>query len=76
MRYIVAIKREARNKMTEKLSDILNRVQGLRTVGGDENTGRYQVEATPQALDELNRISSDRLHVEPVIMHERLATAP
>ena len=74
MRYIVAVKREARGKMTESLSDLLDRVPGLQTMGGDENAGRYQVEATPQALDELNRISADRLHVEPLIMHERVAT--
>ena len=76
MRYIVAVKREARDKMTEKVSDILNRVQGLETVGGDERSGRYQIEATPQAVDELNRISSDLLHVEPLIAHQPLATTP
>jgi len=75
MRYIVAVKREARNQMTEKLSDILDRVPGLQTVGGDEGSGRYQIEATPQAVDELHRISSDRLHVEPVIAHQPLTTS-
>jgi hypothetical protein len=72
MRYVIAVKREARSKMTEKLSDLLNRVRGLKTVGGDESLGRYQVEATPEAVDELNRLSADRLHVEPLIEHERL----
>lgn len=76
MRYIVAVKREARNKMTEKLSDILDRVPGLQTLGGDEWSGRYQIEATPQAVDELNRISSDFLHVEPLIAHQPLAASP
>lgn len=61
--------------MTEKLSELLDRVPELETVGGDENSGRCQVESTPQALDELKRISADRLYIEPIIVHERLTAA-
>jgi hypothetical protein len=68
--YVVAIRREAR-------SDIITAEAWARQVPGvvvkaAGNPSRLVIEASPQAVSEIERRFGDTLIVEPEVRHERL----
>jgi hypothetical protein len=68
--YVVAIRREARLEAVTA-EERVRQVPGVH-VKGAGNPSRIVIEATPQAISEIERRFGDKVIVEPEIRHERL----
>jgi hypothetical protein len=68
--YVVAIRREARSD-TMTAEEWVCQVPGVHVTGAG-NPSRVVIEASPQAVSEIERRFGDTLIVEPEIRHERL----
>lgn len=66
--FVVAIKRNARNRVSHDWVDRLREVDGVEIMG--YGPVRAQIVATPQAIDTLRDILDDNFHIEPVIPHK------
>jgi hypothetical protein len=73
MKYIIAIKREARDSLAGNLLEVVNKVPGVEPVGNSPSPWRLQVEATPEGITELQNATGDKLEVEPLIFHKTLS---
>jgi hypothetical protein len=74
MKYVVALKREARNTFHGSLADYLRPLPGVCQVTGEAGTTRVQVEVTEEGYAEINRLSEGRFHIEPLITHRPIGT--
>jgi hypothetical protein len=68
--YVVAIRREARSG-TVTVVEWIRQVPGVK-VKGPGNPSRIVIEASPQAVSEIERRFGGKVIVEPEICHERL----
>jgi len=68
--YVVAIRHEARLE-TMTVEEWVRQVPGVH-VKGAGNPSRVVIEASHQAVSEIEHRSSDKVIVEPEIRHERL----
>jgi hypothetical protein len=68
--YVVAIRREARSD-TRTAEECVRQVPGVH-IKGAGNPSRVVIEASLQAVSEIERRFSDKVIVEPEIGHERL----
>jgi dephospho-CoA kinase len=68
--YVVAIRREARLEAVTA-EERVRQVPGVY-VKGAGNPSRVVIEATDQAISEIERRFGDKVIVEPEIRHERL----
>lgn len=68
--YIVAAKREARNRVNHDWVDRLRQVEGVEVVGS--GPVRVQIRATPTVINALRKTLGDDFHIEPVIPHKRM----
>jgi hypothetical protein len=68
--YVVAIRREVRST-SRTAEEWVRQVPGVQ-VKGAGNPSRVVIEASPQAVSEIERRFSDKVIVEPEIRHERL----
>jgi len=68
--YIVAAKREARNRVNHDWVDRLRQIEGIEVVG--TSPVRVQIRATPTAIHALRKTLGNDFHIEPMIPHERL----
>jgi hypothetical protein len=70
MKYIIAVKREARDRLGDGLSEVVKGVPGVEPVGSSPNSWRMQVEATPEGITVLKNVTRNDLLIEPLIYHE------
>jgi hypothetical protein len=70
MKYVIAVKREARDTLGDSLSEIVKGVSGVDPVGKSPNPVRMQVEATPEGIAKLQDLIGDKILIEPLILHE------
>jgi hypothetical protein len=68
--YVVAIRREARLE-TVTAEERVRQVPGVHITGAG-NPSRVVIEASSQAVSEIERLFGDKVIVEPEIRHERL----
>jgi hypothetical protein len=73
MKYIIAVKREARDTLDGNLLEVVKNAPGVEPVGNSPSPWRVQVEATPEAITELQNTTGDKLLIEPLIYHEALS---
>lgn len=69
-RYVIAVRRDRRDQMSEPLDDLLSRIDGI-TVTGSGSPGPVQVVATDAAIEQVRDDLADLVHVEPLIEHHR-----
>ncbi len=74
MKYVVAVKREARGQLKGTLAELLKNIPGVQCIVGDADATRLQVELTPEGYEGLQKASQGRLHIEPLILRQRLST--
>ena len=72
MKYIVAVKREARSQMKQPLSQLLAGISGAQNIVGDDSAMRAQADLTPQAIHQLQQVAPDLLYIEPLIAHKAI----
>jgi hypothetical protein len=72
MRYVVAVKREARAEMKQPLSDLLAGISGVQNIVGDDAAMRAQADLTPEAVEELKQAAPEQLYIEPLLAHKAL----
>jgi len=70
-RYVIAVKREERERAPSDLAAALREVAGL-SVEESSNPRRVQVEASPEAIEETRRRFGDLFHIELAIPHRRV----
>ena len=68
--YVVAIRREARSDLMTA-EEWVCQVPGVQ-VKGAGNPSRVVIEASPQAVSEIERRFGDKIFMEPEMRHERL----
>jgi hypothetical protein len=69
-RYVIAVKREERERAPDDLASALREVVGL-SVEESSNPRRVQVEASPEAIEEARRRFGELCYIEPAIPHHR-----
>lgn len=72
--FVVAVKRTMRDQAPADWADQVAGVRGVSLTGG-VNPARIQIEATADAIDEVQR-RFGYCHVEPLIEHHRNANDP
>jgi len=70
MRYVVAVKREARGQWTESLSEFLTRIPGAGNILSSPDSPRVQVDLTTEGVQRLQEVAGHMLHIEPLIPHK------
>ena len=70
MRYVVAIKREARDTAPSDLLPRITESQDLELIGSIQ-FGRMIVDATEDTIDNINREFGSYVYVEPIISYEK-----
>ncbi len=70
-RYVIAVRRDARDRVPEGWVEALGAIEGVAIVGAD-NPARVQVDATPAAIAQARALCGDFAHVEPAIEHRPL----
>jgi hypothetical protein len=70
MKYIIAVKREARDTLDGNLLEFVKKVPGVEPVGNSPSPWRMQVEATPEGITALQLVTGDKLLVERLVYHE------
>ncbi len=71
VRYVIAVKRDMRDRTPADWADRLRGIAGLRLLG-DAGGNRVQVEADEQAIAEAKGLLSPYCHIEPLILHKPL----
>jgi hypothetical protein len=66
--YIIAVRRDARDRVSELWMNQLKAIDGL-TLLGATNPTRVQVLATPDAIERVRELYGDSCHIEPVVEH-------
>lgn len=69
--YVVALKRDRRASAPSDWAAQVRRIAGV-TVIGDASDQRMQIEATDEAIREIQHRFAEDLHVEPVLPRQRL----
>ena len=67
-RYVIAVKREARDRVSSDWTDQLRQIEGLE-VKGAAGGQHAVIEATPAAIEQVRHRFSDMCHIEPEILH-------
>jgi hypothetical protein len=67
-RYVVAVRREARDRVPEDWQARVQATEGV-AVEGAANPQRLQIRATGAAIAEVRRVFGEFLHIEPLISH-------
>jgi len=70
MKYIIAVKREARETLGENLLEIVSHTPGVEPVGNSPSPWRLQVEATPEGIEALKDAGENKLLIEPIVYHD------
>ena len=73
MRYVVAVKREARARMKQPLSKLLAGISGVQNIVGDDAAMRAQADLTPEAVEQLEQVAPGQLYIEPLLAHRALS---
>ena len=68
-RYIIAVRRDARETVPPDWSEKLGQIEDL-TILGPANAKRVQVQASEEAIDRARRLLGDYCHIEPAIYHQ------
>jgi hypothetical protein len=68
--YVVAVKRDKRAEVPPDWLDTVRGTPGV-TIVGDSNPERVQVNATPQAIEDLRRKLGECCHVEKVVRRQK-----
>ena len=68
--YVIAIRREARDKAPPGWQELLQDIQGL-TIHPAANPSRIQVEASAEAIERVRQLVGGFCHIEPVIYHSK-----
>lgn len=69
--YVISIRRDARDRAPADWIDLVRRVAGI-TIRGSAHPDRIQVEASPEAIEELRHSLSSIAHIEKLILHKTL----
>jgi|HubBroStandDraft_5_1064220.scaffolds.fasta_scaffold2330322_1 hypothetical protein len=68
--YVIAIRREAREKVAPGWESSLIGIEGL-FIRGVPNAGRIQVDASDLAIEDAKRRLGDSFYIEPTNAHHR-----
>lgn len=68
--YLIAVKRESRDKAQDNWADALDTVEGVEAQPNPLRPDRRQVHATASGIEEIKRRLGDLCHIEPMIMHQ------
>jgi hypothetical protein len=66
--YIIAIRRDSRDKVPADWLTSLQGISGL-TIVGSANPARVQVRATPEAIERVRQRCGDTCYIEPLLEH-------
>ena len=65
--YIIAPKRECRDRVAPDWQERLGEIKGIRVLGSLGE--RVRIQATPEAIDRVRRLLGDTHHIEETIRH-------
>ena len=65
--YIIAPKREYRDRVVPDWQERLGEIKGVRVLGGLGT--RIHIQATPEAIDRMRQLLGDTHHIEETIRH-------
>ena len=68
--YVIAVRREARDRAPADLAEFLKGIDGL-TIRGAANPARIQVEASPEAIEQARQKLGECCHIEAEIVHQK-----
>jgi len=74
MKYVVALKREARGQLKESLCQFLAKIPGAGNIVGDDDAVRVQVDLTPEAVAQLEKLGADLMYIEPLVAHKAFSS--
>ncbi len=66
--YLIALKRERRQKAPDDWVEQIRAVPGVRLVGQSQPF-MVRIQATPEALEKIHALVGDSCHIEPIILH-------
>ena len=70
--YVIAVKRAMRDQVSPKWIEELRDIKGL-VIRGSSGGSRIQIEATAEAISEVQARFAGACHIEPVIEHQMIS---
>ena len=67
--YIVAVKRQARDRVQEDWADALEELEGVELIPDAVNSNRRQVQATEEGIEAVRKALEETHYIEKVVTH-------